>query len=58
MNIKFRVFNEPLFPDGEDWPAALQLRDETRRLILAQLEEDNIFYGPGRRGARRQPCQD
>ncbi len=36
------LIEEPLFPDGEGWPAALQLRDETRRRILAQLEKDDI----------------
>ena len=29
----------PLSPEGEEWQAALQLRDRTRRQILAQLEE-------------------
>ena len=33
------LIGEPLFAAGDDWQAALQLRDAARRQILAQLGE-------------------
>ena len=33
------LINEPLSPEGDGWQAALQLRDTTRRRIMAQLEK-------------------
>ena len=36
------LIDEPLFPDGEGWPAALLLRDESRHRILTQLEKYDI----------------
>jgi 1-acyl-sn-glycerol-3-phosphate acyltransferase len=36
------VIEKPVLPTGEDWPAALRLREEVRRVILNHLGEPDL----------------